>query len=196
MPKKSKYLATFDDADKIVDGPAAEGLHRAEVILSLSQSLRQTRDDEKAREREEYADAAADLLADLVVLFAAITGDVGDGDDEGDNATPVEAARRTLQRALDKACVEADHPGILDGLADGSLEGMELSAFVARYALALAYGPVDGRLGVLIIDGKAYPAQQKAQDGNFRKRATRAYINGTWSEWCKDDHDLFTVWGD
>ncbi len=35
-------------------------------------------------------------------------------------------------------------------------------------------------------------AQQQAQEGEFRKRATRYRLkNGRWSEWCKDDHDIF-----
>lgn len=42
-------------------------------------------------------------------------------------------------------------------------------------------------------DGNKYPAEQKAPDGNFRKRSTRYFKNGKWSEWCKDDHDRFVA---
>jgi hypothetical protein len=48
------------------------------------------------------------------------------------------------------------------------------------------------RVGVVTINGKRYPAEQQAPDHNFRKRATRYFKNRKWSEWCKDDHDIFT----
>lgn len=47
------------------------------------------------------------------------------------------------------------------------------------------------RVGTVRISDYTCPAEQKAPDGNFRKRATRFFLNGKWSEWCKDDHDLF-----
>jgi hypothetical protein len=48
------------------------------------------------------------------------------------------------------------------------------------------------RAGFVAISGNKYPAEQQAPNGNFRKRATRYFKDGKWSEWCKDDHDLFT----
>lgn len=48
------------------------------------------------------------------------------------------------------------------------------------------------RVGTVTISGAAYPAEQQAPDGNFRKRATRFFKDGKWTEWCCDDHDLFT----
>lgn len=46
--------------------------------------------------------------------------------------------------------------------------------------------------GYVTIDGRCYQAEQGPPDGNFRKRSTRYWKNGKRTDWCKDDHDLFT----
>jgi hypothetical protein len=46
--------------------------------------------------------------------------------------------------------------------------------------------------GFVTINGLGYHAQQKPAEGNFRKRSTRYFKDGVWSEWNKDDHDIFT----
>jgi hypothetical protein len=47
--------------------------------------------------------------------------------------------------------------------------------------------------GHVVINGIKCPAQQMPPDGNFRKRTTRYFYKGQWSEWCKDDHDIFVA---
>jgi hypothetical protein len=47
--------------------------------------------------------------------------------------------------------------------------------------------------GFVTINGNHYPAEQEPSDGNSRKQAVRYFRNGAWSEWCKDDHDIFVA---